>query len=53
MQTEYLLEVQTEMFKNAVGGTLILLFNVFRCLLLPQNKENEVKVQVSGEWDCD
>jgi hypothetical protein len=47
MQTEYLLEAQDEMFKYAAGRTLIAgFFNVFRCLLLPQNTENEVKVQV-------
>jgi hypothetical protein len=34
--------VQAEMFKHVAGGTLI----VLRCLLLPQNTENEVKVQV-------
>jgi len=49
MQTECLLEVQAEMFQHVAGGTL----TVLRCLLLPQNTENEVKVQVSGERNCD
>ena len=53
MQTEYLLEVQVEMLKHVAGGTIIVGFSVLRCLLLPQNRGNEVKVLVSGERNCE
>ena len=40
------------MFKHVAGGTLIIGFSVLR-LLLRQNTDNEVKVQVWGERNCD